>query len=118
MGRVTDVPDHWHVATSRDGTWRTPSQRYDRAAARRMLRDLLVRDGRTTGDPAYEAAVRAVDGGYDSYCVGRRSYVAFACACPRLPIQKGQQHGAAQVLDTTLFPVSVPVRGTGPDGVR
>jgi hypothetical protein len=75
-------PDHWHVATSRRGRWEVLPERHDRTTARRLVRQFLVADGRTTADPRYEQAIAAIDQGYDTYRVDSASYAAFACACP------------------------------------
>jgi hypothetical protein len=55
-----------------------------------MVRDLLVSDGRSTGDQRYEDAIAAIDSGYGSYWIGSRYYVAFPCTCPQLPREKGR----------------------------
>ncbi|XVQ16337.1 hypothetical protein ACQP1W_47320 [Spirillospora sp. CA-255316] len=82
--------DHWHVATSRLGPWQTFPERHDRAAAIQKVRDLLVSDGQATGDHRYVEAITAIDSGYGSYWIDSRYYVAFPCACPQLPKEKGK----------------------------
>ncbi|GLZ06486.1 hypothetical protein Acsp03_39520 [Actinomadura sp. NBRC 104412] len=112
------VPDHWHVGTSRDGTWRVLPERRDRAGARAMVRALLVRDGELTGDHRYEAGVRAIDRGYDSYLVGLVAYVAFACMCPEPSTRKGQDSGHAGVVSPVGVPEGFAVRDAESDRVR
>jgi len=74
--------DHWHVSTTRTGVRQIFPERHDHDTAVRTIRDLLIFDGRTTGDPRYADAVAAIDRGYESYIIDRAFYVAFACACP------------------------------------
>jgi hypothetical protein len=91
--------DHWHVAYSRGGEYVCLPERQDAETAKRVVRALLVSDARATGDSRYREAIAAIDRGYGSYRIESWFYVAFPCACPQLPEEKGSNGtGVSQVL--------------------
>jgi hypothetical protein len=86
MRAFPGVADHWHIGTNRSGRFTTSAERVDKATARKMVRDLLVNDGRQTRDHhGYSRAIAIIDAGWCSAKVNGLQYVAFACACPELP---------------------------------
>ena len=88
--------EHWHVATSHNGRWEIPPDRWDRDTARRLVRELLLKDYHATRDPRYEKAIAAIDRGYDTYGVGGAFYSAFRCRCPE-KIRREDRRGRSEV---------------------
>ncbi|GAB3279977.1 hypothetical protein GCM10027589_13830 [Actinocorallia lasiicapitis] len=74
---------HWHVSAPR----RDSARRYSRADALTALRLILAADHAVIRDPGFVAALAVLDAGWTSARVGPHQYVAYACACPELPVR-------------------------------